>query len=78
MFEETFSISLNTSKFDPTLLTTSSDLKDLLTATPIKEKFFDLEERHDNMEIKSNTNKNFFSENYIMDISLFITLIISC
>ena len=29
------------------------------------------------MEIKLNTNKNFFSDNYIMDIFLFITVIIS-
>ena len=29
------------------------------------------------MGIKLNTNKNFFSENYIMDIFLFITAIIS-
>ena len=29
------------------------------------------------MEVKLNTNKNFFSDNYIMDIFLFITAIIS-
>ena len=29
------------------------------------------------MEMKLNTNKNFFSDNYIMDIFLFITVIIS-
>ena len=34
-----------------------------------------MQERQDNMEL--NTNKNFFSENYIMDIFSFITLIIS-
>ena len=36
-----------------------------------------MQERHDNTEIKLNTNKNFFSENYIMDIFFFITTIIS-
>ena len=36
---------------------------------------FDLQERHDNTEI--NRNKKFFSEDYIMDIFLFITVIIS-
>ena len=38
-FEQTLPISLNISKFDPTLLTASSDLKDLLTATLIIKKF---------------------------------------
>ena len=37
-------------------------------------KFFDLQEWHDNMELI--TNKNFFSENYIIDVFLFITAII--
>ena len=45
------------------------------TATLTIKKFFDLQERHDNMEI--NTNKNFFSENYTMDILMFISVIIS-
>ena len=36
---------------------------------------FDLQERHDSMEI--NTNKNFFSDNYIIYVFLFITVIIS-
>ena len=36
---------------------------------------FDLQERHDSTEL--NTNKNLFSENYIIDIFLFITAIIS-
>ena len=36
---------------------------------------FDLQERHVSMEL--NTNKNFFSDNYIIDIFVFITVIIS-
>ena len=36
---------------------------------------FDLQERHHNMEL--NTNKNFFSDNYIMDIFMFISAIVS-
>ena len=35
---------------------------------------FDLQERHDNMEL--NTNK-FFSDNYLMDIFMFICVIVS-
>ena len=34
-----------------------------------------MQERHDNVEL--NTNKNFFSENYIVDIFSFITATIS-
>ena len=36
-----------------------------------------MQERHDNKDVKSNTNKNFISDNYIMDIFLLITAIIS-
>ena len=47
----------------------------ILTATLLIDNFFDLQERHDSMEL--NTNKNFFHETYIVDIFLFITTIIS-
>ena len=39
----------------------------------IKE-IFDLQERHENMIL--NTSKNFFCDNYIMDIFVFISVII--
>ena len=42
--------------------------------TPQKD-IFDVQERHDSMEL--NTNKNSFSDNYIMDIFMFISAIIS-
>ena len=34
-----------------------------------------MQERHDNMAF--NTNKNFFSDNYFMDIFMFISVIVS-
>ena len=74
-FEQTLPISLNISKFDPTLLIASSDLKEFINSYTNHKEIFDLQERHDNMEL--NTNKNFFSNNYIVDIFLFITVIIS-
>ena len=74
-FEQTLPISLNISKFDPTLLTAASDLKDFINSYTNHKEIFDLQERHDNTKL--NTNKNFFSENYIMDIFSFITVIIS-
>ena len=74
-FEQVLAISLNISKFDPTLLTASSDLKEFIHWYTNDKEIFDLQERHDSMEL--NTNKNFFSDNYIIDMFLFITAIIS-
>ena len=74
-FEQNLLITLNASKFDPTLLTASSDLNGFIHSyTNHKENFY-LQERHDSTEL--NTNKNFLSDNYIIDIFLFITVIIS-
>ena len=36
-------------------------------------RIFDLQERHDRTEAKLNTSKNFFSDNYTVDIFLVIT-----
>ena len=70
-------ISLNISKFDPTLLTASGDLKDYINSYTNNKEIFDVQERHDVLEVKLHTNQNFFSDNYIVDIFLFITAIIS-
>ena len=69
MFEQTLPISLNISKFDPTLLTASSNLEAFINSYTNHKEIFDLQERHDNIEL--NTNKNFFSGNYIMNIFMF-------
>ena len=74
-FEQILPISLNISKFNTTLLTVSSDLKEFIHWYTNDKEMFDMQERHDSMEL--NTNKNFFSENYIIDIFLFNTVIIS-
>ena len=76
-FEQTLPITLNISKFDQTLLIVSSDLKEFINSYTNNREIFNLQERHDSMEVKLNTNKNFFSDNYIVDIFLFITVIIS-
>ena len=68
---------MNVSKFDPTLLTALSNLKEFINSYTNKKEIFDLQERHDSTEVKLNTSKNFFSDNYIIDIFLFITVIIS-
>ena len=74
-FDQVLPISLNISKFDPTLLTASSNLKEFIHRYTNNKEIFDLQERNDGIEL--NTNKNFFSDNYIIDIFLFITAIIS-
>ena len=76
-FGQTLPIPLNISKFDPTLLTASSDLKEFINSYTNHKEIFDFQERHDNTDVKLNTNKNFFSDNYIVDIFLFIMVIIS-
>ena len=58
MFEQILPISLNISKFDPTLLTASSDLKEFINSYINHKEIFDLQERLDNTEL--NTNKIFF------------------
>ena len=74
-FEQTLPLSLNISKFDPTLLTASSNLKEFINSYTNHEEIFDLQERDDNMEL--NTNKNFLSDNYIVDIFMFTSAIVS-
>ena len=76
IFEQIVPISLKISKFDPTLQTASSNLKEFINSYTNHNEMFDLQERHDNTEVKLNTNKNFFTDNYIMDIFWFITAII--
>ena len=57
MFEQTLSISMNISKFDPTLLTISSNLKGFIDSYTNHKEIFDLQEKQDNTDL--NTNKKF-------------------
>ena len=74
-FKQTLPISLNVSKFDSNLLRASRNLKDFIHQYTHKKELFDLKERHDNTALI--TNKNFFSDNYVIDVFLFIAAIIS-
>ena len=82
-FEQTLPISLNIFQFDSTLLTASSNLKEFINSYTNHKDISDLQERHDNIELNTNKNmelhinRNFFSENYIMDIFMFISVILS-
>ena len=75
IFKQTIPISLNVSKFDSGLLTAPRNLKDFIHQYNCKKEIFDLNKRHDTMDLT--TNKTFFSNNYIVDVFLFITAVIS-
>ena len=69
-FKQTLPISLNVSKFDSNLLTASSNLKDFIHQYTHKKEIFNLQGRHVNTELM--TNKNFISDNYAIDVFLFL------
>ena len=74
-FKQTLPLSLNISKFDSELLTAPRNLKDFIHQYNCKKEIFDLNERHDTTDLT--TNKNFFSNNCIVDVFLFTTAVIS-
>ena len=57
------------------LVTASTNLKEFINSYNNHKEIFDLQERHDNIEL--NTNKISFSDNYIVDIVMFVSEIIS-
>ena len=54
----------------------STDLKSFIFSYTQQKEIFDLQQRHD-ANVNINTNKNFCYNNYIMDIFMFISAIIS-
>ena len=73
-FEQTLLISLNISTFDTDVLTAPRNIKDFIHQYNSWKEIFDLNERHRTTDLT--TNKNFFSNNYIVDVFLFITAVI--
>ena len=73
-YKPTLPIALNVSKFDRSLLHVSMDLKDFMDHYTKRKEIFDLQEKHDST---FNTNKNFFSNNHILDIFVFVSSIMS-
>ena len=69
-YEQTLPISLE--PFDSDLLQTPMILKDFIHQFWNKKEIFDLKERHNNNNLDL-ANKNFFFNNYIVDIFLFVT-----
>ena len=75
MYEQILPIHLNISGFDRTLINAPTNVKDFISSYIKQKEIFDLQERHETTIL--NTNKNFFSDNYIVDIFVFILAIIS-
>ena len=65
MYEQILPVNLTIPDFDKSLLHALTNLKDLINIYIKRKEIFDLHERH---ESTSNTNKNFFSNNHIVDI----------
>ena len=74
-YEQTLPLNLIISSFDKSLLHASTNLKDFIKGYAKAKELFDLKERH--VSAILNTSKNFFSNNYIMDIFVFASSLIS-
>ena len=74
--KQTLPISLNASKFDSDFVTAPKTLKDFIHQYKCKKKIFHLKERHDNPDANL-PNKNLFTNNFIVDVFLFVTTIVS-
>ena len=75
-YEQTLPISLPPPEFDSKLLTAPQTLKDFVHQIKQKKKIFDLQERHNDMELES-PSKNFFFNNFVLNLFVFVTAIIS-
>ena len=77
-YELPLPINLSIPDFDRSLLHVPTNLKSFMHGYAKNREIFDLKERHVSVvEQLNNSNKNFFSNNYIADISMFTSLVIS-
>ena len=75
--EYTLLIFLNNSRFDASLFTASQTLKEYISQYKHQKEIFDLKERHDINELDLETsNKKLFTDNFIVDVFMFIITII--
>ena len=78
MMEITLPIFLNKSTFDDMLLSTPLTLKEYIAQYKCDKEIFDLKERHDIDELETElASKNFFTNNFIIDVFVFAIAIIS-
>ena len=75
--EVTLPVSLNKSTFDDTLLSAPLTLKEYIAHYKCDKEIFDLKEKHgiDKLKIEF-ANKNFFTNNFIIDVFMFVIAII--
>ena len=75
--EFTIPVFLNKITFDDTLLSTPLTLKEYIAQYKHEKEIFDLKARHDIDELEIEfPNKNFFTNNFIIDTFVFIIVII--
>ena len=75
-YEHTLPLNLSISGFDKSLLLhVSTNIKDLVKGYAKDKEIFDLKERH--VSTILNASKNFISNNYIVDIFMFASSVIS-
>ena len=74
-YKQALAINLNILGFDKTLLNAPTNLKDFIHSYSKQKEISDLQESHETTIL--NTSKNFFSNNYIVDIFVFTSTIIS-
>ena len=77
-YEQPLPINLSIPDFDSSLHHAPTNLKNFIHDYACNKEIFDLQERHVYMvEPLNNSNKNFFSNNYTVDIFVFISSTIS-
>ena len=77
-YEQPLSINLSISDFDSSLQHAPTNLTSFMHDYAKNKEIFDLKERHvSTVESLNTSNKNFFSNNYIVDIFIFTSSIIS-
>ena len=78
MYEQPLPINLTFPAFDTSLKGAPTKLKNFMHSYSKHKEIFDFEQRHvSTVESSNNSNKNFFSNNYIVDIFVFTSSIIS-
>ena len=77
-YEQSLPINLTFPVFDSSLKEAPTNLKSFMHSYALSKEIFDFEQRHvSTVESSNNSNKNFFSNNYIVDIFMFTSSIIS-
>ena len=74
-YEQILPVNLSIPDFDKTLLQLSTNLKDFVNSYTKRKEIFNLQQRHETTIL--NTSKNSFSNNHIVDNSMFISSMIS-